>query len=123
MRLDRNARRSKRPRFSEAAHDRIRIESAAFRLKKSQRRFQNINGGCPSERRQVGCDRPIFRGVPRLKRLGHGTEIVAEAAALGGPNAEGIDRLLHIQAAKSGACRGAAKRAARSSGMKSLVVM
>src|SRR6202166_3386207 len=112
MRLDRNARRSERPRFPEAAHDRIRIESPAFGLKKSERRFQNINGGGPSEGGKIGGDSPVFRGVSRLKRFGHGTEIVAEAAAFGGSDSQSVNRLLHIKAAEPRARRGAAGGAA-----------
>ena len=121
MRLDRDARRSERPGFSEPAHDGIRIESAAFGLKESEGRFQNINGSGPPERRQIGCHRPVFRGMPRLKRFGHGTEIVAESAAFGGPDSEGINCLLDIEPAKPGACRGAAECAARSGGMETLI--
>src|SRR5580692_8106340 len=102
MRLDRHARRSKRPWLAEAPHDRIRIEAAAFGLKESERRFQNIHGSGPSERCEICGHSPVFGGVSRLKRLGHGTEIIAEAAALGGSDSQRIDRLLHIQSAQTG---------------------
>src|ERR1700675_846745 len=108
MWLDRDARRSKRPWFSEAAHDRIRIEAPTFGLKKAKRRFQNIDGGGPSQCGKIGRDGPVFRGVSRLKWFGHGAEIIAEAAAFGGSDSQSIDCLLHIQSAQPGARRCAA---------------
>ena len=101
MRLDRDAGISQRPGLAEAADDRVRIEAAAFGLKESERRFQNIVGGGPAERGEIGGDGAVFRGVPGLKRLGHGAEIVAEAAAFGGADADRVDRLQHVQAAQA----------------------
>src|SRR6202035_6058785 len=99
MRLDRSTRERDRPRFSQAADDGIRIETAPFGLKKSERRFQDIHGGGPSKGGKISGDGPVFRGVSRLKRFGHGTEIVAEAAAFRGSDSQSVNRLLHIQTA------------------------
>ena len=109
--------------FVEAADNRIGIETAAFGLKKSERRFQDIVGGCPSERREVNRQRPVFGCMPRLERLGHGTEIISEASAFGSDHAESILCLQWIQASQLGAGRGAAKRSASAGGMKALIVM
>src|SRR5437660_1529139 len=109
MRLDRNARRDERPGFSEAANDCVGIETAAFRLKEAERRFENVIRGRPSERREVDGQGAIFGGMSRLEGLGHGAEIISEAAALGCYNAEGIGSLQWIQAAQLRAGRGAAE--------------
>src|SRR5215472_7334413 len=123
MRLDRNARGNERPRLAEAAHDRVRIESASGSLEKSKRRFQNIVRGSPAESGEIGRDGSVLRGVPCLERLGHRTEIVSEASAFRGANSDGVDRLHGVQTAQFGASNRAPKTSARAGGVETFVVV
>ena len=61
--------------------------------------------------------------MPRVERLGHGAEIVAQASPLSRCYAQGVGGLLGVEAAQSGARRRAAERAAGARRMKSIVVM
>src|ERR1700736_3710210 len=103
MRLDRNARRYQRPGFCQASHNCVGIETAAFGLKKSKRRFQNVVGGCPSERREIDGQRSVFGGMSGLERLRHGAKIISEPSAFSGGNSKGVLCLQWIQAAQFGA--------------------
>ena len=64
MRLDRNTRERERPRFSQAADDGIRVETAPFGLKKSERRFQDIHGGGPSKGGKISGKNVGASGAP-----------------------------------------------------------
>src|ERR1700688_340605 len=123
MRLDRGARRCQTPRLAETADNRIRVKPAAFGLKKSKRSFQNIVRRSPAESGKIRRNRPVFRGVSRLKRFRHGTEVVPEAPAFRGCPSQGVGCVQYVQAAQPGARRDAAEGTARSGGMESLVVM
>src|ERR1700680_4224253 len=123
MRLDRDARRSQTPRLAKTAHDRIGGGSAAFGLKKPKRGFKNIVCGSPAESGKIRRHRSVFRGVSRLERFRHGTEVVPKAAALRSRDSQGGGRLQYVQAAQPGARRNAAEAPARPSRMETLVVM
>src|SRR5712675_1661173 len=84
MRLDRHSGRSECPWLAKSSYDGAGIEASTRGLKKSKWRFQNIFGGGPSVQGQVRGYGSIFRGVARVKGLGHRTEIIPEAPALCG---------------------------------------
>ena len=107
--LDQIPRRSEHPRFAEAIHDRAGIEGAAGGLKESERRFENIVGRGPADRREIGGDDAVFGGVAGMKGLRHRAEIVAKTAGLGAGDRQRIGGLLRVQAAKLCARRSAAE--------------
>ena len=85
--------------------------------------FENIWSGGPAERGKIHGDRAIFTGMTRVKGLGHGAKIIAQAATFGRGDAEGVGGLRGIQAAQFCAGGGAAKRAAGARGVKAVIVM
>ncbi len=123
MRLDRDPGKSEGPRIAELAVDHVGAVAAARGPEKSPVRLQTVERGGEPERRQLGSHDTAFGGASRMKRLGHGTEVFAQAGGLGRAQAQGPPRGFAIESEQPrGTCRGADRAAGRGAVEPVLVV-
>src|SRR5690348_18137486 len=82
IRLQRDSRRSKSPRFSQAIQDCARVERSAKRVEEPAFGLQNLLRRAPSQPNQLSGRHAALRGVTRLKRFGHGSKVFPQSTGL-----------------------------------------
>ena len=93
IRLQRNSRRGKRPRFSQAIYDCRGIVGASESMEEPAVRFQDLLRRRPTQSDKFSRQEPAFCGMPGLKRLGHGAKVFSKSPRLTGNQAKCIQYL------------------------------
>ena len=123
MRLDRDAGKGEGPRIAELAVDHLGAVAAARRAEEAAIGFQAVGRRSEAERRQLRRDDAAFGRASGMKRLGHGAEVLAQAAGLSGAQAQRAPRGFAIEAEELRGARGGADRAAGRGAVEALLVM
>src|SRR5260370_10854361 len=122
-RLNRDSRVLKCPRVAEPVDNGTRVVSTAVSMEESTLRFQDVFGAGPAHGREVGGDNAALGRMTRLKRFHHAAEVFTQTGGLAGGNRECAHRLTGVEPSQTGAGRRAAKNAARTGGMKAVLVV
>ena len=88
MRLDRDAGKVERPRRAELALDHLGTEAAAGGAEEAAIGLEAVGRSGEAERRDLRRHDAVFRRAARVERLGHGPEVLAQPARLGGADAD-----------------------------------
>ncbi len=123
VRLDRHAGEGERPRVAELALDRFRVIPAPRGFHETAPRLQHDGRRSPAEAGEIGGDNSAFGRAARVKRLGHGAEVLAQAGGLAGAYAQRAARLLDVEPEHAGRAGRRGNCADRCGRMEAVVVV